>query len=260
MARIRVTLDGATDKNGSPLMMHNERLADPLDPYTRYLAEITGKRKKTERDHEEAGRREFLGGGYWAIDEGPEGKHGDPFIPAWNVIRCIQFAARMHKLGRQIERGLVPIDEQLVLQYDGPKDAEAMWKAGTFHTRKGVGVGQSKVIRTRPTFDNWKIEAELELDLRMLDVDVLNLLVLEAGRYIGLGDNRPRFGRFEGGAVLLSDPAEYNIVDLVDEAVAKMATKTAKAAIEADDKKHAVKNPNGKVRKQSVVAKVSSKK
>ena len=52
MARIRVTLDGATAVNGASLLMHNERLADPLDQYTRWLAELSKKRSKTERDIE----------------------------------------------------------------------------------------------------------------------------------------------------------------------------------------------------------------
>jgi hypothetical protein len=80
MARIRVTLDGSTAVNGSPLLMHNERLADPIDPYTRWLAELTKKRTKTERDHEEIGRREFMGGGYWANDDGPD-KNGGAVHP-----------------------------------------------------------------------------------------------------------------------------------------------------------------------------------
>ena len=35
-----------------PMIQHNARLANPLDPYTQALAKITGKRKKTLEDHE----------------------------------------------------------------------------------------------------------------------------------------------------------------------------------------------------------------
>ncbi len=87
MARIRVTFDGSTEVNGSPLMMHNERLADRLNPYTKYMEEISKKRSKTERDLEELGRREFIGGGNWKEDLGPLEGQADPFIPTWNIIR-----------------------------------------------------------------------------------------------------------------------------------------------------------------------------
>jgi hypothetical protein len=258
MARIRVTFDGATSANGSPLLMHNERLADPIDPYTRWLGELTGKRKKTERDHEEIGRREFLGAGYWAVDTGPTGKHADPFIPTWNMIRCLQAAASRHKLGKHVVRGLVPVNEQASFAYDGPRDAAELWKSGLFHSRKGVGVGSKRVIRTRPCFTDWTAEAELELDLTILDPDTVNLIAYEAGLYEGLGDNRPRFGRFKGSAVLLGDPAEFIAPDVLDEVRSKLAVMTAGKTIAGLDRAQAQVSPNGKERKKRVEAKASA--
>jgi len=35
-----------------PLLMHNSRLASPLDKYSKELKSISGKRKKTDEDHE----------------------------------------------------------------------------------------------------------------------------------------------------------------------------------------------------------------
>jgi hypothetical protein len=250
MARIRVIFDGSTAVNGSPLLMHNERLADPLDPYTRYLAEITGKRKKTERDHEEASRREFLGGGYWQTDTGPTGEQADPFIPTWNIIRCLQAGATRYKLGKQVVRGIVPVADQSPLLYDGPSDADSLWKSGEFVSRKGVGVGQSKVIRTRPAFTDWRVEAELELDLTILDPATVAQIATAAGLYEGLGDNRPRHGRFLGSVELLGDAADFNAIDVMDEARAAQVRETALATIAMLDKAHQEAHPNGKERKQ----------
>jgi hypothetical protein len=252
MARIRVVLDGHTASNGSPLLMHNERLADPLDPYTKWLAELTGKRTKTERDIEEMARREFLGAGYWANDDGPEGTQSEPVIPTWNIVRCLQESASRHKLGKHILRGIIPVDEMTPLIYDGPRDADAMWKAGTFHSRKGVAVGQRRVIRTRPCFTDWSVEAELELDLTILDPMQVNQIAAEAGRYCGLGDARPRFGRFLGSATLLGDPAMFLAVDQLDDVRQALAATTARAAINAADTAHSLKNPNGKERAKRV--------
>lgn len=254
MARISVTFDGATSANGSPLLMHNERLADPIDPYTRSLAELTSKRKKTERDHEEIGRREFVGGGYWLNDTGPEGSQSEPYIPTWNIIRCLQEAATRHKLGKHVVSGIVPVSEETTLLYVGPRDADSMWKAGTFHSRKGVGVGQSRVIRTRPCFTDWKVVAELELDLTILDPDTVNLIALQAGMYKGLGDARPRFGRFAGSAVLLGDPAEFIAPDILDAVRTKLAVATAGQSIKQLDESHAEAHPNGTDRKKRVAA------
>lgn len=44
----------------APLLMHNSRLADPIDPIVRSMKKITGKTKKTEDDHAETARLEFL--------------------------------------------------------------------------------------------------------------------------------------------------------------------------------------------------------
>lgn len=254
MARIRVTFDGTTAVNGSPLLMHNERLADPLDAYARWLAELSKKRSKTERDIEEIGRREFLGAGYWLVDGGPGKKVSTPYIPTWNIVRCLQEGAKRHKLGKHVIRGIVPVSEETPLIYDGPTDASELWKSGTFHSRKGVGVGQRRVIRTRPCFTDWKLEAELELDLNILDPDVVSIIALEAGRYEGIGDARPRFGRFLGSAELLSDASDFAISDLLDEARQKLVAITAREAIADDDEEHANNNPNGKERKKRVLA------
>ena len=257
MARIRVTLDGATAANGSPLLMHNERLADPLDQYARWLAELSKKRSKTERDIEEIGRREFFGAGYWMIDEGPDKKVAEPFIPAWNIVRCLQEAGTRHKLGKQVLRGIVPVNEEAHLTFDGPRSAAELWKAGTFHSRKGVSVGQRRVMRTRPCFTDWKLETDLEVDLTILDPDVVALLIFEAGRYVGVGDARPRFGRFFGSSELLIDPQDFAVPDALDEVREKLAAGTARKAIIDADASNAKVAANGKERAKRVLAKVT---
>ena len=62
--RMTLLLDGRAEAGGSPLVMHNERLADPLDEYVRDIAKLSRKRQKTEADHLEIARLEFLGGLY----------------------------------------------------------------------------------------------------------------------------------------------------------------------------------------------------
>jgi hypothetical protein len=117
--------------------MHNERLSDPLEPLTRSLAEVSKKRSKTEADHLEVARREFLGGLYT--------NGNGPCIPAWNMIRCLQEGATRRKRGKDVLRGVSPIDEHTDVLYDGPRDPDELWKDGGFFLRKGVVVSGRRV-------------------------------------------------------------------------------------------------------------------
>lgn len=54
----------------SPLMMHSDRLANPLDPATKLHKELTGKLKKVDDDHLAIARSEFIAGCYWNPKDG----------------------------------------------------------------------------------------------------------------------------------------------------------------------------------------------
>lgn len=182
------------DGSNTSLIQHNERLSDPLDPFARSLSEISGKRKKTDADHLEMARREFLGGLYMN-DNGP-------CIPAWNILRCLQEGAKRHKRGADVLRGVMPLVETVDLLYDGPRTPEDLWKQReTFSLRKGVGVAGRKVMRTRPIFSGWAAELPVEIDPVIFDFDAIQNVWADAGLYAGLGDMRPVYGRFEASAL-----------------------------------------------------------
>lgn len=187
--RVVFTFDGRTEAHGSPLICHNERLSDPLDPHTRGIAEISGKRKKTEADHLELARREFLGGLY--------SNGNGPYLPAWNLLRCIQDGAKRIKRGKDVLRGIHPLIEETDILYDGPRDPDELWKKRDegFMLRKGVGVTTNRVMRTRPLFKEWKAVLPCEVDPNVFDLDTLRQIAELAGKYDGLGDMRPIHGR-----------------------------------------------------------------
>lgn len=193
-------LDGRTASGGSPLVMHNERLADPLDDFTRALGEVTSRRKKTIADHEDIGHIEFLGGLYTnpPLSYPLNGKNGQPALPAWNVLRCLQDGGRRHKRGMDVPRGIVPLAEYATLEYDGPTDPEKLWQAGGFALRKSVGVQRSRTMRTRPLFTDWTATLPIEVDMTVFDENTLELIWRDAGMYAGLGEMRPIYGRFIG--------------------------------------------------------------
>ena len=57
-------------------------------------------------------------------------------------------------------------------------------------------VGQSRTMRTRPQFRQWSASTEAELDTTVLELADLNRIGSTTGLYIGVGDWRPRYGRF----------------------------------------------------------------
>lgn len=210
MARMTLHLDGRSESLGAPLLMHNERMVDTLNPFSRSVAELSKKRGRSEVDELELSRREWLGcmyhdGALASPDEITDGELG-PFIPVWNVVRSIQEAGKQHKLGKSILRGVVPAQQIAAVEYDGPRTIDELWKDGRFSLRKAVGVGQKRVMRTRPVFVDWQLTCEVEVDLTQIDPDKIKQLINEAGRFQALGDYKPVYGRFRGTAELV-DPA-----------------------------------------------------
>lgn len=188
--KVTLTLDGRAESGGSALVMHHERLADPLEEVTRSIAKISKKRNKTEADHLEIARLEFLGGMYT--------NGNGPCLPAWNILRCLQDGAKRHKRGQDVLRGVYPLAEHADVEYAGPRDPGEMWKDGGFSLRKTVGVQRARTMRTRPIFTEWGASLPVEVDPVVFDVDTLANLWREAGVYAGIGEMRPVYGRFAG--------------------------------------------------------------
>lgn len=174
---------------GARLMMHNGRLADPLDPYTKALKEITGKRKKSDADHVECGRREFVGGLYWRPELGP-------YVPGDALLACIVEGARKRKLGKAFEPAVRLTEDYCRLKYEGPREPDALWADARFVDRRGVVVGQSRVIRTRPIFNDWAVSFTIELLPSQLNAADVEQALVDGGIQVGLLEMRPRLGAF----------------------------------------------------------------
>lgn len=180
---IHITLTGTSE-----LLMHNERLVNPFDPIVQQMKELTSKRKKTEDDLLALSRLEFEGGLY--MDE------AGPMIPTYNIKRSFIEGGRLHKLGKHVERAFSPRQATASLEYSGPRDIDAMWKAGMRDIR-GVRVGTSKVLRCRPRFESgWTATFLAFVDTTVLNLEELRMVADRAGEMCGLCDYRGRFGRY----------------------------------------------------------------
>lgn len=184
MIRFSIDITGTT-----PLLMHNSRLANPLDPVVKSIKKVTSKTKKTDEDHEEIARLEHAGSLY--IDEVV-----GPYIPGGNIERALLDAARVSRQGKTIERGVFIETNINPIAYKGPRTTDGLWADENFRHMASVKVQRARTMRCRPVFRDWKTSAEGILDPSIIDFEALSDICTTAGQIIGLGDWRPRFGRF----------------------------------------------------------------
>lgn len=178
------------------MMTHSDVTVDPLAPETQQLKPLTSLKNKTLEVHEEIARLEWEFGMYF--DE----EHG-PIVPSANIRACLIRGARLSKGGKKIERA-VSIPRAAKIIYEGPRTYDEMYAAVNKHGRKrfvdrrSVKVGQSKVMRTRCIFREWKLKGvEIIYNDQILDETQLLRYLEDAGTFEGLLDGRILgFGRF----------------------------------------------------------------
>lgn len=194
---MKITNYKATIRGIRPLLMHNGRLRDPLDPHTKALASAVKKAKtsKAEDDVLDCYRAEFIGSLYF------DPTHG-PCIPSDNLQSMLTEGARKRKLGKQVE-ALVQVTEPdggatgYKLEYKGSRDPDQMYAHADHRFTKSCKIGQSSVMRTRPRFPEWKLTFGIEVTEGGPTKEQIQEALEDAGLLIGLGDWTPRYGRFE---------------------------------------------------------------
>jgi hypothetical protein len=174
-------------RSSSPLMLHSGQLADPLNKYSKAIKAISSKRKKTDADFEEMARLEFMGGLYLTKD--------GPAIPADNITAMIVKAAMKHKEGDMAKTGIF-VEDHASIEYTGPRDPDAMWKAETFRDTRGAKIGKARIMRTRPIFQEWSSTVTFTIDDEVVNPSRVDEWLAVAGRAVGLCELRPRYGRF----------------------------------------------------------------
>jgi len=178
-------------KSNGPMLMHSVKLGNPLDPATKAHKQLTSKRKKTDEDYEAIAKSEWMNSLYFNDTLGVN-------IPIQNIRKSLLEGARLNKLGKGIERGVVFADMEVKLIYDGPADPEKLWKDGRFTDARSVVISRARLVRFRPIFAKWQTAlVKLFYNENVINMeDILNSWV-NAGRMIGLGDYRPLFGKYD---------------------------------------------------------------
>jgi hypothetical protein len=176
-----------TIRGMSALIVHNGQLANPLNSFTKALKTVSSKRNKTDADFEEMAKLEWYGSLYLF--------NGEPALPGNAIEATLIAAARKQRKGQQAKAGVF-VDGLYPIIYDGPRDPHALWALEEYRLSVGVRVQRSTVIRTRPIFRQWACTFVVSFDDTLLNpADVTNFLRY-AGANVGIGDWRPKFGRF----------------------------------------------------------------
>ena len=177
----------------SPLLCHNGQTADPRNTYAKAMKAVSSKRKKTDADFDELARLEWLAGIYRSAD--------DLVIPDYVIESAMIAGAKKSKRGPQAKCGMF-FTEHALLEFDGKPDAinddtlAGMFESGQFTHTIGVRVGMAKVMRTRPIFRNWRCIAMAQYDPDVLNLRDIEEIAADAGKLVGIGDWRPKHGRF----------------------------------------------------------------
>lgn len=184
MEQLTIKVTGTT-----PLMMHSDRLANPLLPETKAHKALTSKRKKTDDDHLAIARSEFISGAYWSEKTGF-------YVPGSNFDATFLGGAKLQKLGVHWKRGALVIEDKVKLLFDGPSTPAALWDNPAFVDCRGVKVGTAKLMRYRPIFLEWAAQLTVAVNPDVLNPTEAKKAIEDAGALIGVCEYRPRFGRF----------------------------------------------------------------
>lgn len=184
MRNLKVTWKGI-----SPLIMHSCQCVNPLHPIAKELKKYTSKRTKTEEDLLKISDLEWEAGAYWKDGIGL-------YIPAENVEATIINGAKANKNGKDVQRFVDVTDLYIPLNYGENLTKEELINNYEYRDTRIMTVQRSKVNRTRPRFDQWKIEFNLMYNEEKIDLETIVNAMEHAGLYVGLCDSRPKYGKF----------------------------------------------------------------
>ena len=184
MKNLKVTWKGI-----SPLIMHSCQCVNPLHPIAKELKKYTSKKNKTDEDLIKISDLEWEAGAYWKDGFGL-------YMPAENVEATIQNGAKANKKGKDIEKYVNVTDLYIPFNYGENLSKEELIQNYEYRDTRIMTVQRSKILRTRPRFDQWNITFNLMYNEEKIDIETIVNAMEYAGSYVGLCDSRPKYGKF----------------------------------------------------------------
>ena len=183
MKNLKVTWKGI-----SPLIMHSCQCVNPLHSISKELKKYTSKKSKTDEDLEKIDL-EWEAGAYWKDGLGL-------YMPGENVEATIQNGAKANKKGKDIEKYVEVSDLYIPFYYGENLTKEELIKSFEYRDTRIMTVMRSKILRTRPRFDQWNITFNLRYNEEKIDIETIMNAMEYAGQFVGLCDSRPKYGKF----------------------------------------------------------------
>ena len=184
MRNLKVTWKGI-----SPLIMHSCQCVNPLHPIAKELKKYTSKRTKTDEDLMKISDLEWEAGGYWRDGLGLD-------MRAEDVEATIINGAKANKKGKDFQKYVNVTDLYIPFYYGENLTKEELISNYEYRDTRPMTVQRSKIMRTRPRFDQWNITFNLMYDEEHIDIDTILNAMEYAGSYVGLCDSRPKYGKF----------------------------------------------------------------
>jgi hypothetical protein len=172
-----------------PIILHNGRMANPLDPWAKKLKEISGKRKKVDADYEQMAKIEWFASLY--LD-----KSDRIILPGMMLEASLVNGAKKFKLGQQAKAGLF-VESHAPLKFDGQDlTPEQLWERGENTLTVACKVSMAKIMRTRFIAHEWAADVAVTFDDSLFNPAQISEIFEASGMQIGVGTWRPRHGRF----------------------------------------------------------------
>ncbi len=177
--------------SNGPLLIKSDRLANPMATITKEYKALTSdaRLKKTDEGQMMIARHEYLAG-FYDDEDGIR-------IPTGNIWKSLVMGARKYKKGKDVEGGVIMIDETAEFKFDGPKNHQKLWENPNFVDARTVVLrGSSRIMCYRPLLKEWEIVTEVAYDPSIIDLDNLLMYWKTAGVVCRLGTYRTLFGRY----------------------------------------------------------------
>lgn len=186
MKNLKVTWKGI-----SPLIMHSCQCVNPMHPIAKELKKYTSKKSKdlSEEDLIKISDLEWEAGAYWKDGLGL-------YMPAENVEATIVNGAKVNRKGKDFQKYVTVTDLYIPFNYGENLTKEELIQNYEYRDTRIMTVSRSRVMRTRPRFDQWNITFNLMYDESHMDIDTIVNAMEYAGAYVGLCDSRPKYGKF----------------------------------------------------------------
>ena len=164
----------------TPMILHNGRTANPLDPYAKKMKALTSKRNKTDEDIEELLLVQWESALYWNDEIGL-------YMPSENLYAAFYKAAKKFKLGVKCSAVSFPEAIGYPIKTTNATNFQAMKGDPNNKFIKTVVVQKSKTISCRPIFNTWALDFSLEFETTTIDANEIKTILVCMAQRIGLG-------------------------------------------------------------------------